>query len=68
VGWKQNADRIEHDNQLGRSKLAWILNPQGALQIPNYFQGMILKAKEMLKGRTVFVVEPTSLDKAHYMS
>jgi predicted O-methyltransferase YrrM len=58
VGWRQNSDRIERYDSLGKSWLAFLLNPQGPLHIENYFPGMILKGKKMLKGRDVYVVEP----------
>ena len=67
VGWRQDSDRIQRDSRLARAKLAFLLNPQGALHTQDYFPRMILRAKETLRGRDVFVVEPTALDKTHHM-
>ncbi len=57
IGWKVNPDRIERDDRMRRSWLGYLLNPQGALRIRDYFPGMILKTKEMLSGRSVFAVK-----------
>jgi len=65
TGWRQNADSIEQENQPKRSKFAWLLNPQNALRLSDYFPGMVLKGRESLEGRAVYVVEPTGLNEAH---
>jgi predicted O-methyltransferase YrrM len=57
IGWKVNPDRIERDDRMSRSWLGYLLNPQGALRIQDYFPGMILKKKEMLSGRPVYAVK-----------
>lgn len=67
IGWKQNPDRIEHDNRARRSWLGYLLNPQGALHIQDYFPEMVLEAKLILKGRVVFTVKTFSPDGAQNM-
>lgn len=57
VGWKQNPDRIERNNRMSRSWLGYLLNPQGALRIQEYFPGMTLETREMFGGRSVYVVK-----------
>lgn len=56
VGWKVNPDRIERDDRMSRSWLGYLLNPQGALYIRDYFPGMTLLAVDTLRGRAVNVV------------
>jgi caffeoyl-CoA O-methyltransferase len=63
-GWVQNADRILIDNSQKRSKLAYLFNPQGALCLQKYFPRLTLKGREMLKERSVYMVQPTDPDKA----
>jgi predicted O-methyltransferase YrrM len=64
VGWKVNPDRIERDDRMSRSWLGYLLNPQGALYIRDYFPGMTLLAEDTLRGRAVYVVGTTSQDGA----
>jgi caffeoyl-CoA O-methyltransferase len=56
--WRATRDRIEH---LGRGLIdAWLgflLDPQGALYIQDYFPGMILKSKENLRGSTAYRID-----------
>jgi caffeoyl-CoA O-methyltransferase len=56
TGWKVNPDRIERDDRMSRSWLGYLLNPQGALYIRDYFPGMTLLAEDTLRGRAVNVV------------
>jgi predicted O-methyltransferase YrrM len=65
VGWRQGADSIERDDYLTRSKLGWLLNPQNALRIHEFYPGTKLMRKELFHGREVFVAEPASVDRAH---
>jgi len=65
--WRQDADCIELDQRLARSKLAYLLNPQGVLHMQDYFPGMVLRSKEIQRGCEVYAVESTGKDKAHYM-
>ncbi|UCC39326.1 MAG: class I SAM-dependent methyltransferase [Candidatus Aminicenantes bacterium] len=60
VGWTQNPDRIERNNGMSRSWLGYILNPQGALRMLDYFPGMTLEAKDTLRGNAVYVVKTSS--------
>ena len=57
IGWKVNPDRIERDDRMSRSWLGYLLNPQGALRIEDYFPEMKLETKEVLSGRSVCAVK-----------
>jgi len=66
VGWKQDADGIKRTEDPIRSKFAWLLNPQNALRIKEYFPGLSLSGTEQIGESTVYVLEPAGLDKAHF--
>ncbi len=55
-GWRQTAEGVARDNGLGEAKLAWLLNPQGALRLQDYFPNMVLKGREVLDARAVYDV------------
>jgi len=57
IGWKVNPDRIERADRMSRSWLGYLLNPQGALYIREYFPGMTLRAKDISRGREVYMVK-----------
>ena len=57
VGWTQNPDRIERNNRMSRSWLGYLLNPQGALRIQEYFPAMTLETKQMFGGHSVYSVK-----------
>jgi len=67
IGWKQNPDRIEHDSRKKSSWLGFLLNPQGALHIQDYFPEMVLEAKLIIKGRAAYTVKTFSPDGAQNM-
>jgi predicted O-methyltransferase YrrM len=56
-GWKLNADRIENDDRAQRSWMAFLLNPQGALLIEDYFPNLRLEGDEILDGQKVYIIE-----------
>jgi predicted O-methyltransferase YrrM len=62
VGWKLNADRIERNDRARWSWLGFLLNPQGALFIQDYFPGLKLAGSEIRGEQEVFVVESSSGD------
>ncbi|MBU1937736.1 hypothetical protein KKG05_10095 [bacterium] len=66
TGWKQNSDGTIFDEQVGKSKLAWILNPQNALKVREYFPGLVMKPSEKIGDKTVYVLEPTGIPEEHY--
>ncbi len=66
TGWKVNPDRIERDSRMSRSWLGYLLNPQGPLYIREYFPGMTLESKEMIGGRSVYVVKNKTPNRLYF--
>jgi caffeoyl-CoA O-methyltransferase len=64
--WTQKNNDIELLTDRKWTKLSFLLDPQGSLHIQNYFHGLVVKGKESVSGRTVYVVQPESLSAAHY--
>lgn len=64
TGWNQNLDRIEKKASLAVSRMAFLLNPQAPLRLQSYFPGLILRGKETVTGRPVYVVDPTGIDRS----
>lgn len=57
VGWIKDKCGVRHDDHAGKSRLEWLLNPQFALQIEDYFPGLILTGIEWVRGMRVYVLE-----------
>jgi hypothetical protein len=66
AGWKQDKCGAQPDESAERSKLAYFLNPQGPLYIPDYFPGLKYAGREMLAGKQADVLEPAGRPAAHY--
>jgi hypothetical protein len=66
VGWIKDKCDIRQHEWVGRDKLAWLLNPQNALRIKEYFPGLSLSGTERIGGGRVYVVIPHERSKAHY--
>lgn len=60
MGWRQDADRIQLVDDFSRSISGWWLNPQGPVQLQEYFPNFDLKKKEIREERGVYVVESTA--------
>jgi hypothetical protein len=63
--WVQDAGGIRATEELIRPKMAWLFDPKGALRLEDYFPGLEVTARENIDGRTVYVLEPDGLDRAH---
>ncbi|MGB6121127.1 MAG: class I SAM-dependent methyltransferase [Bacteroidota bacterium] len=61
-GWRQTPDRIETVRQPDWSRLGWLLNPQGPLQMREYYHGLVLQEKTKLDGRDAYLVDPTMME------
>ena len=48
------------------SKMAWLIDPQNALRIGEYFPGLEVASERALDDRWVYVVESSELDPTHY--
>lgn len=66
VTWVQAASGFEIRDERIRSKIAWVLDPHGAIRMEEYFPDLKVTSKENLEGRAVYVLEPADLDRAHY--
>ena len=66
TGWRQTDQGIEHVEFPKRSKIVWLLNPQNAIRLEEYFPDLTLTGKDTLYGHEVYAVEPAGLKKAHY--
>ncbi|MGD9140820.1 MAG: hypothetical protein PVJ42_04705 [bacterium] len=64
--WVQDAGGIQVREEPIRSKIAWLLDPRGALRLEAYFPGLHVTARENIDGRALYVVEPDELDRAYY--
>jgi hypothetical protein len=64
--WVQDADGIRTSAEPMRSKIAWLLDPNGALRLETYFPELEVTAIENLDGRDLYVLEPEGLDRAHF--
>ena len=66
VGWRQRDGKISVDESVGRDKLAWLINPQNAQHIEEYFPELFVGGTEVLGNKTVVVLEPVNLDKTYF--
>lgn len=64
--WVQDVDGIQMREEPIRSKMAWLMDPQGALRLEAYFPGLYVTARETMDGGAVYIVEPEELDRAYY--
>jgi len=65
VGWRQDAKGVSLEELNHRSKLAWLLNPQGPLKLRQYFPGMKVTERSHIEGKPAYVVE-TDRERAYY--
>jgi hypothetical protein len=65
-GWAIDRCGVRDDDRTGRDKLAFLINPQGALQIESYFPGLTFAGVEEIDGIAVAVLIPDTLPEAHY--
>ena len=66
VTWVQDASGVETRSDPIWPKMAWLMEPQGALRLEDYFAGLEVTARENVDGRVLYVLEPDGLDRAHY--
>jgi len=67
AGWKRDATGIQQDDKLGRSKLAWLLNPRNALRLQEYFPELRVTGRSERAGRAVWNVESATRNPAHWL-
>jgi len=61
TGWMKDKYWIGRDESAGKRRLDWLLNPQNALQVEEYFPNLTLKGTQELRGHTAYVLESPSL-------
>ncbi len=66
ISWEQNSESIKKQDGIKPSKIAWLLNPQNALHLQDYFPNLQLQGEERIGNRIVYVVKPADLNIAHY--
>jgi len=65
-GWIKDKCGVRADDEAGHGKLAFLLNPQGALYIEEYFPNLVYKGKSSMNDMEVYVLASLSLPPAHY--
>lgn len=65
IGWRPAAEGYTRDDDQGRRKIAWLLNPQGPLLIPTYFPDLVVTAKKWMNERLVYELRGDRKD-AHF--
>ena len=66
VGWFKDKCGVGEHEWAGRDKLAWLLNPQSALRIAEYFPDLTVTGREQLGRGATYVVESAVRRRAHY--
>lgn len=64
--WVQDPDGINLNDQPRDLKLSWLLNPQNALRLSDYFPGLRVAARDYIGGTPVCVLDPVGLDRTYY--
>lgn len=57
VGWDQTLTELRPEPRMERGKLAFLINPQGALRIEAYFHDMVVTGTTEWDGRRCYAVE-----------
>jgi hypothetical protein len=65
-GWIADSAGVRRDEEAIRSKLAFLLDPQGALDIEYYFPELTYVGQRALYGATVNSLEPADLKPEYY--
>ena len=66
VTWVQDAAGVILKDEPFRSKTAWLIDPQNALRIGEYFPDPRVVAERALDDRWVYIVESSELDPSHF--
>jgi len=66
AGWVQDAGGIRAEGQSLGLALTWLINPQNALRLSEYFPGLEVTAEDYVEGRAVYVLEPAGMDRVYY--
>jgi hypothetical protein len=66
AGWRKDAKGIHSDDYIGKTSTAWLLNPQHAIHMKDYFKGLQITGRETIKDRTVYVIESEGHSKEYF--
>jgi hypothetical protein len=66
VRWRQDGSGVKEDKDLSTQKIHWLLNPQGALRINEYFPELTVAGIQQTQEGKFVVLESAKLDKAYY--
>jgi hypothetical protein len=66
IGWLKDKCGTQEKKDALRTKPAFIIDPQGPLNIDFYFPGLQVKGQDTLDGKSVYVLVPTELDHTYY--
>ena len=61
VGWMKDKYWIGRDDSAGKRRMDWLLNPQNALRVEEYFPNLTMKGTQEVRGYTVYVLESPAL-------
>lgn len=64
--WRQDITGVKEDKDVGSNKIHWLLNPQGALRITEYFPDLFVVGVQKTAEGEFIVLESAKLDKAYY--
>jgi hypothetical protein len=67
VNWRTEGEDLGGGPPFGRNKLAWLLNPQNALRLEEYFPELSYAGTRTVCGRLAYVLQPAEL-KENYFS
>ncbi len=66
TGWVKDKCGVRTDDEIGRSKQAFLLNPHGPLDIESYFPGLSFAGESTIDGEKVYALQPESRPPEHY--
>jgi len=61
IGWVKDRCGVEEKADSGKRRLDWLLNPQNALRIEEYYPSLTVKGTERVRGMEVYVLESPEL-------
>ena len=64
--WRQTFAGVKEDKDVGSNKIHWLLNPQNALRIGEYFPELTVAGIQKTVEGEFIVLESAKLDKAYY--
>jgi len=66
AGWRKDSKGIHSDDYIGKTSTAWLLNPQHAIHMKEYFSGLQITGREKVKDRTAYVMESEGHSKEYF--